>query len=48
MGGVMIQPIQPMAILRDLKECCLTLSRTAKMSPEELKGKIIVGEFVGG
>lgn len=38
----------PVAMLRDLKERCLTLSRAAKMSPEELKGKIIVGEFVGG
>jgi 2-oxoglutarate ferredoxin oxidoreductase subunit beta len=38
----------PVAMLRDLKERCVTLSRAAKMDPEELKDKIIVGEFVGG
>jgi len=36
------------AMLRDLKERCVSLSRAAKMSPGELRGRIIVGEFVGG
>jgi 2-oxoglutarate ferredoxin oxidoreductase subunit beta len=35
----------PVAMLRDLRERCLTLRQAAKMSAEELREKIIVGEF---
>jgi len=38
----------PVAMLRDLKARCVTLGRAARMGPEELKEKIVVGEFVGG
>jgi 2-oxoglutarate ferredoxin oxidoreductase subunit beta len=37
----------PVAMLRHLKESCVTFSQAKRMGPEELRGKIIVGEFIG-
>ncbi len=39
-------PTEPAALLRYLKEKCVPLARAKRMSPEELRGKIIIGEFV--
>ncbi|MBI4496220.1 MAG: 2-oxoacid:ferredoxin oxidoreductase subunit beta [Deltaproteobacteria bacterium] len=35
-------------MIQALRRDCLPLERARKMSPEELRGKVIVGEFVGG
>ncbi len=36
----------PIGMLRALKEDCVTIERAKVMSPEELAGKTIIGEFV--
>jgi 2-oxoglutarate ferredoxin oxidoreductase subunit beta len=36
----------PIGMLRALKEDCVTIERAKTMSPEELAGKIIIGEFI--
>ena len=38
----------PAAMLSALKERCVPLARARQMSPAELAGKTIIGEFVGG
>jgi len=37
----------PIGMLRALKQNCVTQKRAQRMSPEELAGKTIIGEFVG-
>ena len=39
---------EPAAMLRYFKEHCVSLDRAKRMSQEELEGKIVIGEFVGG
>jgi len=38
----------PVAMVKDLMEKCITKKKAKKLSPEELKGKIITGEFTNG
>jgi 2-oxoglutarate ferredoxin oxidoreductase subunit beta len=37
----------PIGMLRALKQNCVTQKRARELSPEELSGKTIIGEFVG-
>ncbi len=38
----------PLGMLQAFKESCITLERSRTMSQEELAGKTLIGEFVGG
>jgi 2-oxoglutarate ferredoxin oxidoreductase subunit beta len=38
----------PAAMLLHFKESCVTLSQAKGMALEELRGKILIGEFIGG
>jgi 2-oxoglutarate ferredoxin oxidoreductase subunit beta len=38
----------PVAMIRDLMDKCITKKKAGKLSPGELKGKIITGEFTNG
>jgi 2-oxoglutarate ferredoxin oxidoreductase subunit beta len=38
----------PAGMLRALKQNCVTLERSRQMSPEQLLGKTLIGEFAGG
>jgi 2-oxoglutarate ferredoxin oxidoreductase subunit beta len=38
----------PVAMVRNLMEKCITKKKAEKLSPEELDGKIITGEFTNG
>jgi 2-oxoglutarate ferredoxin oxidoreductase subunit beta len=37
----------PFAMIQALKNTCVSLEKAKGLSPEELKGKVLVGEFVG-
>jgi len=37
----------PFAMIQALKNTCVSLERAKGLSPEELEGKVLVGEFVG-
>lgn len=37
----------PYAMIQGLKNTCVSLEKAKGLSPEELKGKVLVGEFVG-
>jgi len=38
----------PIAILRSLKDTCVTLKKAESMDDGELRGKVVVGEFMSG